>query len=115
MADSIRDFLPTLRRQLGMYVPRASFITTCAFLAGYRWGSDDEMLANFHPWLVARGRGRSELGWPWLVLCEIYPQDQLPEPLLFNDEQDAVAVDLLFNLLDDYFAAEALANDAGER
>lgn len=107
MADSLRDFLPRLQRQLGLYVPGSTFLATCAFILGYGWGRDDGSLDGFHDWLLARGNGRSELGWPSLVLCEIYPHDRLPDVRKFTEAQDKEAIQVLFELLAAYLGWEA--------
>jgi len=120
MAVSIEEFLPTLRQRLGLYVPGFSFIATSAFIAGYRWGSDDGTLAGFHDWMAARGSNRPQLGWPWLVLCEIYPPDELPDPRGFTEEQDREAIDMMFDLLLEYYRrrthpSEAESDDSSTR
>ncbi|WP_258723244.1 hypothetical protein [Cellulomonas sp. NS3] len=120
----LRLFTPTLRARISRFVPYASYTSTCAFLSGYAWGADREWLGNFRNWLVARGKGRPELGWPWLVLCELYPENALPSArnwryddeddaaarrvLLEQLEDDAAARRVLFELLEEFFASEAL-------
>ena len=103
MSTPLAGFLPHLRRYPGVYVPRANFLSVCAFIAGYRWGADDETLGGFSAWMAERVATRPELGWPWLVLCEIYPPDRLPDPASFTDEQDRQALAVLFDLLDTYY------------
>lgn len=103
MVILLRDFVPALRQRLGMYVPGESFLTVSAFIAGYRWGSADGTLGEFQEWMAARGSGRPELGWPWLVLCEIYPAEDLPNPRHFTKEQDSAAITLLFDLLEEFY------------
>ena len=103
MSTSLEAFLPTLRRRLGWYAPWTTFVGACSFVAGYGWGADDDPLEGFHPWLVARGSGRPELGWPWLVLCEIYPPDDLPSPRGFTEDQDRAAIAAMFDLLDEFY------------
>lgn len=89
-----------------MYVPGTTYLATCSFIAGYRWGSGDESLDSFRSWLVSRGRARPELGWPWLVLSEIYPTDRLPDIANLNDEQNQQAVEVLFALLEEFFESQ---------
>ncbi|MFV0460172.1 MAG: hypothetical protein ACK5MT_15515 [Actinomycetales bacterium] len=102
MAESLRRFLPRLRKRPGMYVPSLSYITVCAFLDGYALASDEEF-GDFRQWLVGRGTSRPELGWPWLVLAHIYPAGALPDPRGFNEEQDREAVDMMFDLLAEFY------------
>lgn len=79
-------------------------MTVCAFIDGYGLGTGDP-LVDFHRWLVARGTTRPELGWPWLVLAELHPVDQLPDPLALTDEENAAAIEVLFDLLEAYFGS----------
>jgi hypothetical protein len=102
MAEPLAVFLPHLQRRLGMYVPRRTYLAVCSFIQGYACGSRAESLNEFHDWLVARSNGRPELAWPWLVLCEL-PHDQFPRLEDFTEEQDRLTIDLLFDLLFDYF------------
>jgi hypothetical protein len=108
MTRALREFLPELQRTLGIYVPMRSFATTCAFILGYKWGSGDEALNGFQAWLLRRGNGRPELSWPWLVLCEMYPQDQLPEVRKFSESQNEEAIRMLFELLTQYLSSSNL-------
>lgn len=105
-ARQLKEFLPTLRSRFALYVPSPSFLATCAFIAGYRWGAADLSFAGFHNWLVARGYGRPELGWPWLVLCELYSDVELPEPRRFTEEQDREAIAVMFDLLEEFYDSQ---------
>jgi hypothetical protein len=103
MAMSLARFLPQLRQHPGMYVPGRTYVAVSSFVAGYRWGAADESLRGFQSWLADRVGDRPELGWPTLVLCVLYPASQLPDPRTFSDEQDAEAIETLFDMLEDYF------------
>ena len=81
MSPSLESFLPQLREYPGMYIPRLTFLSVCSFIAGFRWGAADETVAGFARWMSDRVATRPELGWPWLVLCEIYPPDDLPDQI----------------------------------
>lgn len=113
MAERLIDFLPILRRRLGMYVPRSTFLATCAFISGYQWGSDDDSMDGFHAWLVARGNGRPELAWPWLVLCEVFGDGQIPDTRHLTEQQDSNSVAALFDLLDEYFEHRSRVDQSG--
>ena len=108
MTTALASFLPQLRKYPGIYVPRVTFLSVCSFVAGYRWGADDETLGGFQAWMVKRVGTRPELGWPWLVLCEIYPADQLPDPAGFSGEQDIEAIETLFDLLEAFYRESAV-------
>lgn len=104
MAEPLSTFIARLRKYPGMYMPRVSFMTACAFIDGYALASGDP-LRDFHQWLVQRGTTRPELGWPWLVLGEIYPVESLPDPGSLSADEDAAAVGVLFDLLAEYFTS----------
>lgn len=102
---SLRDFLPVLRSRLGLYVPMGTYLATCSFISGYRWGAQDTSLQGFQEWMLSRGKGRPEQGWPWLVLAEIYPNSDTPDVRSFNEAQDSAALEVLFEMLTEYYAA----------
>ncbi|MFJ9823662.1 hypothetical protein ACIRSU_04700 [Streptomyces sp. NPDC101160] len=103
MNMSLPEFFPQLKRHHGVYVMRQTYEGTCAFLDGYEQGSGQFILKDFHSWLVPRGKGRPELYWPHLVLCEIYADGALPDIRYFTSEEDAEAVSVLFELLEEFF------------
>ncbi|WP_320068879.1 hypothetical protein [Micromonospora sp. RTGN7] len=110
MTESLPDFLPKLQKHHGIYVVRRTYEGTCAFLAGYELGSGDRVLKEFHGWLVERERGRPELYWPLLVLCEIYEDGALPDLRYFTPAQDEEAVGVLFRLLDVFFESHGMVD-----
>lgn len=105
MAEPLRTFLPRLRRRPGIYVPRMSYATVCAFIDGYALASD-ESLNDFRLWLIRRGTTRPELWWTSLVLTQIYPPDELPNPRTFTDQEDEHAIAVLFDLLEEFYGQE---------
>ncbi|MFJ2899655.1 hypothetical protein ACIO87_32905 [Streptomyces sp. NPDC087218] len=105
MSESLCEFLPELKRHHGIYVMRRTYEGTCAFLSGYELGSGHYFLKEFHSWLLPRRKGRPELFWPLLVLCEVYRDGALPDIRYFTPEQDEQMVAVLFGLLDDFFNA----------
>ncbi|MEE4543025.1 hypothetical protein V2S66_13740 [Streptomyces sp. V4-01] len=105
MTMPLSEFMPELRRHHGIYVMRKTYEGTCAFLTGYELGSERPALKAFHNWLVPRGKGRPELYWPQLVLCEIYEDGALPDIRYLTPEEDERAIEVLFELLEEYFAS----------
>jgi hypothetical protein len=99
---SMLEFFPRFKKYHGVYVMQRTYEGTCAFLDGYEQGSGCRVLKEFHEWLVARGKGRPELYWPLLVLCEIYCDGELPDIRHFTPEEDERAVAVLFGLLDEF-------------
>jgi len=85
-----------------MYTASPRFHSVCSYVDGYVQASGDDFLIGFNRWLEARGKSRPELAWEWKVLCEIYPEDALPHPARLQDEEDAAAVAVLFELLNAY-------------
>ncbi|WP_329409365.1 hypothetical protein OG802_10470 [Streptomyces sp. NBC_00704] len=105
MSEPLREFFPELRKHHGIYVMRRTYEGTCAFLSGYEVGSGHYFLKEFHTWLLPRKKGRPELFWPLLVLCEVYPDGSLPDIRYFTAEQDEKMVAVLFDLLGEFFNA----------
>jgi hypothetical protein len=103
MNMAIREFFPKLKKHHGIYVMHRTYAGTCAFLSGCDLGSGGSSLKDFHSWLVPRGKGRPELFWPYLVLCEVYEDGALPDMRHFTSEQDEEMVAILFRLLDEFF------------
>lgn len=104
MGESLREFLPELKKHHGIYVMQRTYEGTCAFLSGYEAGSGRYMLRDFHSWLLPRKKGRPELYWPLLVLCEVYCDGSLPDIRYFTPEQDEQMVTVLFDLLEEFFS-----------
>jgi hypothetical protein len=107
MSLPLAEFLPKLKKFHGIYVMKKTYEGTCAFLTGYEQGSEQHVLKTFHGWLVLRGKGRPELYWPLLVLCELYEDSALPDIRYFTPEQDEQAVGTLFSLLEEFFESQA--------
>ncbi|WP_405810422.1 hypothetical protein OG729_36980 [Streptomyces sp. NBC_00210] len=108
MSVPLSEFLPRFKKYLGVYVMRQTYAETCAFLTGYELGSEHFILKEFHSWLVLRGKGRPELYWPLLVLCEVYEDGALPDIRYFTSEEDGRAVAILFALLEEFFESRAI-------
>lgn len=105
MSAPLPEFFPKFKKLHGVYVMRRTYEGTCAFLDGYELGCGHRVLKELHSWLIPRGKGRPELYWPLLVLCEIYEDGALPDFRYFTPEQDEQAVAVLFALLDEFFGA----------
>ena len=109
MSLSLNEFLPEFKKHLGIYVIQCTYYGACEFLMGYEAGSGQFVLREFHSWLLLRRRGRPELYWTHLVLCEIYKDGQLPNIRDLDDEENGKAIDVLLSLLDEFFAARTSA------
>jgi hypothetical protein len=105
----MQDFLPKLRKHLGVYVMHSTYYGTCEFLMGYAAASSENVLGDFQRWLVSRAKGRPELYWPLLALCEIYDDDDLPNIRNLSVEQNIQANQTLFELLDEFFELRSSA------
>lgn len=112
MGIPLSEFFPTLKRLHGVFVMRRTYEATCAFLDGYEVGSGHRILKEFHGWLVLRGKGRPELYWPLLVLCELYGDGALPDIRYFTPQEDERAVAVLFSLLTEFFQSCAVPGSA---
>jgi hypothetical protein len=112
MTTPLPEFFGEFKKLHGIYVMRKTFEGTCAFLDGYELGSGHRLLKEFHSWLVPRGKGRPELYWPYLVLCEIYDDRAWPDIRYFTEQQDEEAVAVLFALLDEFFEERRRQSEA---
>ncbi|MFF1465928.1 hypothetical protein [Streptomyces mirabilis] len=109
-----REYFASVGRRPGMFVGRTSFHMLAAFLTGYdqnavRHGGPG--LTGWHEWLVARRGKGCEHGWPGQVLHIAMPHgwDNLWD-LPAEDEKRAIEV--LFQLLDEFMAARDAEHDA---
>ncbi|GAA1857467.1 hypothetical protein GCM10009736_25680 [Actinomadura bangladeshensis] len=98
------EFLAEFKKHHRIYVMRGTYEGTCAFLVGYEVGAGRSLLKDFHEWLALRGKGRRELYWPFLVLCEIYQDGAWPDFRYLTPEEDEQAVSVLFALLEQFLA-----------
>ena len=103
----LRDYLQRVRRTSGMFLFNNTFAEACAFLVGYDQALQGGLLAGFREWLVVRTDGRSKLVFPRLVLEFVAPgaNDRSLTP-----EQDRLAKDALFDLLDEFLSLGKLEN-----
>ncbi|MGW4383304.1 hypothetical protein [Kitasatospora sp. NPDC004531] len=108
---SEREYFACVGRRPGMFVGGDSFHLVTAFLAGYdmhavRHGGPG--LAGWREWLVAR-RGRDcSHAWPGLVLHLALP-DGWDDIRDLPPEDEKQAVEVLFQLLDDFTAEREAA------
>lgn len=86
-------------------MPRATYLSVCAFIMGYCLGGEHESLVGFHDWMAERLGTRPELAWSSQVLAELYSPEQIPSAQAFTEEQDKEAITALFDLLETYFAS----------
>ena len=108
----LRLFLPQLKKYLGIYVRRESYLGLCSFLDGYEAAAGTFVMKEFHEWLGDRRGDRKELDWALLVLLEIYdyPPPQLRE---LSREQEAEANARLLELLEEFFEERSRASSSG--
>ena len=103
----LRDFLKRVHRTSGMFLLNNTFAEACAFLVGYDKALQGSLLAGFRDWLVVRTNGRSNLVFPWLVLEYAAPHADHES---LTPEQERLAMDALFDLLDEYLSLGKLEN-----
>ncbi|MFC1432792.1 hypothetical protein ACEZDB_19300 [Streptacidiphilus sp. N1-3] len=112
---SEREYFASIGKRPGMFVGRASFHALTSFLTGYdqssaRHGAPG--LTGWHDWLVGhRGQGCNH-AWPGQVLHIALP-DGWDNPWKLPPEDEARAIEVLFELLDE-FLAERETNEAAQ-
>lgn len=95
-----RELFALVRQRPGMYGLDGSFAHFSIFVTGCDAGTSWSLLAGFREWLIVRVNDGDNLAWPFLVLWLAFPLGKNPNELDAND--NAVAVDMLFRLLDEF-------------
>jgi len=96
-----------MHKHSGMYLVTNTFAEAWAFLIGYDEAVHGGLLAGFREWLVVRTDGRSNLAIPSLVLKFVAPRAKYTT---LTPEENRLALDALFNLLDEYLSLGDLEN-----
>lgn len=99
MSETPIQFARGARRRILAYTPTGTFSEACALLSGYTIASDDELFSGFQQWLGQRHGGRSELAFWYHTLSEAFPGRE-PAIESLADDEHAIAVDVLFALLE---------------
>lgn len=95
-----RELFTLVHRRPGMYGLDGSFKHFSIFVDGCDAGSSWTLLTGFREWLIVQVNDRDNLVWPALVLWLAFPSGKRPDELDAND--NAVAVEMLFRLLDEF-------------
>ncbi|GIH68152.1 hypothetical protein Mth01_04050 [Sphaerimonospora thailandensis] len=82
-----------------MYGLDGTYNSAVAFILGYDCGNGSLFLAGFREWLVVKYGEGDNLGWPTLVKLLAHVDGQ---GLLYDAGVDALVVDTLFQLLDEF-------------
>ncbi len=107
-----RELLTLVRLRPGMYGLDGSFTHFCIFVEGWDTGTSWSLLAGFREWLIVRVNGGDNLVWAALVLRIAFPSGKHVDSLDTND--NAVAVDTLFRLLDEFLELREQSNGLAE-
>jgi hypothetical protein len=103
-----RTLFAEISRRPGLYGLDGSFEQFAAFVSGVDAGNDWQLLTGFREWLIVRLGDGNNLAWSGLVLRLAFPdgwpglRDRLKDP-----EQNRVASETLFQLLDEFLARRA--------
>lgn len=74
--------------RLGMYVGRPRYDRAYSMLIGFDLACGQDDLARFQIWMADR-HGSTVVGWPWLVLTEIFGDGADEESFVTDDDQQA--------------------------
>ncbi|WP_406840460.1 hypothetical protein ACICHK_37630 [Streptomyces sp. AHU1] len=102
---SRQDFWEDFKTYPGVFVARVNFESVAGFLNGYNFASAGDLLNGFQEWLAAKLGFGGNLIWMDLVLKFAFPEGRPAQP--WSPEDDQRAVDLLLELLDEYFGSLA--------
>ena len=99
-----RDLFRSVKRHPGMFVHNGTYDETSAFVHGCDAGNDYCLLDGFREWLVVKLGGYNEFAWSALILYIAFPGHPNPqEACRESPENNRVAIDKLFDLLDEFF------------
>ncbi|WP_030246317.1 hypothetical protein [Streptomyces sp. NRRL S-350] len=103
---SEREYFSNVGKRPGMFVGRPSFHALTAFLTGYDQNAARHRspgLAGWREWLVARRGQDCNHAWPGQVLHIALPHGW-DNPWDLPPEDEARAIEVLFQLLDEFLA-----------
>jgi excisionase family DNA binding protein len=83
------------------FVEPVSYDTITTYIFGMDQGASGALLTGFHEFLLLRLGEQDNLAWPGLVLRLAHGGDR-PTPL--SKEDEVIAIDYLFDLLDEFLA-----------
>lgn len=103
-----RQLFSGIGKRPGLYGLDGSFREFVAFLSGVDAGNDWQLLTGFREWLIVRLGFGDNLVWSGLVLHLAFPGQQSGlRDLMADPENNRIAVDRLFELLDEFLARRA--------
>lgn len=98
MKDSPLEVLVTVCEKPSMYVQGGRYEAVCAYLDGFDAAAGE--LIGFRQWLLTRGVEWSNLPWWALVRKEVFPGNDVLEPL--TDEQSKLLLARLAEVLREF-------------
>jgi hypothetical protein len=94
------EFVQRVRERPDMFTSHNTYLEACSLVVGYDVGSPDDWLVDdFHEWLQERF-GRGGLGFPAQVLRQAFPEVTNPNATTLSEAENAVALELLFDMLE---------------
>ncbi|OXM70794.1 MULTISPECIES: hypothetical protein [Amycolatopsis] len=114
---SEREFFANVGRRPGMFVERGTYHAISSFITGYdqhAMRNGGGWLREFHDWVLRRrGLERSPLVWSAEVLWLAFPDGAFrSRGFDLTADENAHAINVLFELLDESLAEREAADDA---
>jgi hypothetical protein len=109
-----REYFAFVALRPGLFTGRVTYERMVQFLNGYDLGAQRAGALGFNgirDWLIARLGHTSSLAWTSIVLQIAFPDQDLYSDAL-PPEQDAHALSVLFELLDEYLAERENTNES---
>ncbi|GAA5189481.1 hypothetical protein GCM10023322_42430 [Rugosimonospora acidiphila] len=103
MLEQYRELFASIRKSPLLYLPRADYPSVVAFLEGCDQGNARTLLTGFREWLVTRIGCGNNLVW-WSLAAHLTEPVGPKNFLELEPELDALAVDGLCQLLDEFLA-----------
>jgi hypothetical protein len=98
-----RALFAQIHQRPGLYGLDGSYAQYCVFIYGVDTGNDGRLLTGFREWLIVRLGTGNNLVWRSLVLHLAFPgADAAGRDVTTDTDRNAVAVDTLFALLDEF-------------
>jgi hypothetical protein len=101
---ALPDQIKHLRKHPGMHLRVVDYNTVSACIDGFSLAHNGVFLKGFQEWLCKRTDNGHNMGWSTLILFIAFPDSRVPWQKLTAKDADEHAIDVMFALLDEFYA-----------